>query len=279
MSEQQTEAPMGRRPPTAHRHKGSLAGLITTGVLHFALILVVIISSLGFGKKATGAQPKERIIETRIVPIQAGSAEGTRTRGQAYKRPDKAYKRRVRRRSKRYRLGPSRRRMPTGGMVARSNTTEPLDNKDDATDTPEGWGSKTGVMAPPGARPSDDRKGAGGTAEKGALDPCFTQHAAVVASYKQIIRKKIPRFRRPAFVSADVARNLTTVVRVYIGGGGKILSASTARSSGNPRYDGAAVAHVKAIAKFPAPHKCVMYEKRKTRFRTSISVAVVIHSR
>lgn len=279
MSEQQTQALMGRRPPTDQRQRGNLAGLITTGAMHVLLLLAVIISSLGFGKKETHAQPKERIIETTIVPIQAGSAEGTRTKGPAYKRPDKARKRRMRHRSKSYRLGPSRRRMPKDGMVARRNAPVQPDNKDDATSAPEGWGSQTGVMAPPGAKPSDDRHGAGGTAEKGALDPCFSQHAAVVASYKQIIRKKIPRFRRPAFVSADVARNLTTVVRIYIGGGGKILSASTARSSGNLRYDGAAVAHVKAVGKLPAPHKCVMYNKRKTRFRTSISVAVIIRSR
>jgi TonB family protein len=279
MSTQQTQDPVASPAPTTERQRSSLAGLITTGVIHLALMVVVIISSLGFGKKETRAQPVERIIETHIVPIQAGSAEGTRTTGPAYRRPDKARKRRLRRRSKRYRVGPSRRLMPKGGMVARHNTPDPLDNKDDATSAPEDWGSQTGVMAPPGARPSDDRKGAGGDAEKGALDPCFSQHAAVVASYKQIIRKKIPRFRRPAFVSADVARNLTTIVRVYIGGSGNILSASTAKSSGNPRYDGAAVAHVKAIGSFPAPHRCVMYNKRKTRFRTSISVAVIIHSR
>ncbi len=273
-----------QRPETAQaavegRQQSNLVGLITTGGLHFVLIAVVVISSLGFGKKETKAQPKERIIETRIVPIQAGSAEGTRTKGPAYKRPDKAKKRRVRRRSKRYRVGASRRNMPKNGMLAKRNHQPPVDDKDDATDAPEGWGSKTGVMAPKGATPSSDRHGAGGTAEKGALDPCFSQHAAVVASYKSIIRKKIPRFRRPAFVSADVARNLTTIVRIHIGGAGNIRSASTAKSSGNPRYDGAAVAHVKAIGKFPAPHKCVMYDKRRSKFRTSISVGVVIHSR
>jgi TonB family protein len=272
------------RPETHQNHaqerkNGTLAGLVTTGALHLALILVVIISSFSFGKKESKAQPKERIIQTTIVPIQAGSAEGMRTKGAAYKRPDKARKRRTRRRSKLYRRGPSRRQMPKGGMLAKRNSQVPQDTKDDAENAPEGWGSKTGVMAPPGAKPGDDRHGAGGSAEKGALDPCFTQHAAVVASYKQIIRKKIPRFKRPAFVSAHVARNLTTVVRVHIGGGGNISSASTARSSGNPRYDGAAVAHVKAIGKFPAPHKCVMYNKRTTSFRTSISVAVVIRSR
>lgn len=281
-----TEAPIGARPEREtpagsaadDRRQGNLAGLITTGGLHFLLILAVIISSLGFGKKKSEARPKERIIETRIVPIQAGSAEGTRTQGPAYKRPDNA-RRRWRKRTKRYRRGPSRNRMPKGGMLAKNNNQPPVDDKDDATDAPDGWGSQTGVMAPLGATPSDDRKGAGGTAEKGVLDPCFSQHAVVVGSYKQIIRKKIPRFRRPAFVSADVARNLITVVRVHIGPSGTILRASTAKSSGNPRYDGAAVAHVKAISKFPAPHKCVMYDKRRARFRTSISVAVVIHSR
>lgn len=261
------------------RQNGTLAGLVTTGALHLALILVVIISSFNFGKKESKAQPKERIIQTTIVPIQAGSAAGTRTKGPAFKRQKNTRKRRTRRRSKRYRYGPSRRRMPKGGMLAMRNSQVPLDPKDDAENAPAEWGSSMGVTAPPGAKPGDDRHGAGGSAEKGALDPCFTQHAAVVASYKQIIRKKIPRFKRPAFVSADVARNLTTVVRVYIGGGGNISSASTARSSGNTRYDGAAVAHVKAIGKFPAPHKCVMYNKRTTRFRTSISVAVVIRSR
>jgi TonB family protein len=279
-SEPPTSTPPTEKPSATHRSQSSLAGLLTTGGLHLALILVVLISSLGFWKKESAAQPKERIIQTTLVPIQAGSAKGTRTKGPAYKRPDKARKRRARHRTKRYRVGASRDRMPKNGMVARHNTpVPPDDNKDDATNAPEDWGSKTGIMAPPGAKPSDDRKGAGGTADKGAMDPCFSQHAAVVASYKQIIRKKIPRFRRPAFVSAAVARNLTTVVRVHIGGGGQILSASTARSSGNPRYDGAAVAHVKALGSFPAPHKCVMYNKRKTRFRTSISVAVVIRSR
>jgi outer membrane biosynthesis protein TonB len=272
------ERPVTGQALADSRQQGTLAGLITTGALHLALIVAVIISGLDLGKKKSRAEPTERIIQTRIVPIQAGSAEGTRTKGPAYKRPDGSRMRRVRR-SKRYRYGPSRRRMPRDGMLARDNDQTPVDDKDDATKAPEGWGSQTGVMAPSGATPTDDRKGAGGTADKGALDPCFSQHAAVVASYKQIIRGKIPHFKRPAFVSADVARNLTTTVRIYIGGGGNILRASTAASSGNPRYDGAAVAHVKAIGRFPAPHRCVMYDKRKTRFRTSISVAVVIRSR
>ncbi len=257
----------------------ALAGLVTTGALHLLLVAGVIISGLGLGKKETAASPKEHIIETRIVPIQAGSQDGMRTTGPAYKRPANARKRRTRRRARAYRLGPSRRRMPKGGMLARRAPQPDPMERDDATEAPEGWGSQTGVMAPPGATSGDDRKGAGGTAEKGALDPCYSQHAAVVSSYKGIIRKKIPPFRRPAFVSAAVAKNLTTVVRAHIGGAGNILSATTARSSGNPRYDAAAVAHVKAIGSFPAPHRCVMYDKLKMKFRTSISVGVVVRSR
>ncbi|MFH2009371.1 MAG: TonB C-terminal domain-containing protein [bacterium] len=258
------------------RQRGNVAGVATTAMIHVVLIGTVVISDCGEGRTKPAARERERIIQTEIVEIQAGSQQGTREKGPAYKRrpsPNKALRHRTRGRTV---YGPSRHNA-THRRTA-SGPTDSNTGKDEAADAPPEWGSQTGVDAPKGAMASDDRKGAGGTADKGALDPCFTQHAAVVASYQTKVAQKIPRFKRPAFVSADVAANLMTTIRVFIDGAGKIVRVSVSSPSGNPRYDSAALSHVRDIGSFPAPHRCVMYDKVRTRFRATISVAVRVKS-
>jgi TonB family protein len=247
-------------------------GLAATAFIHVGLVAAVLISSLTEGR--TKPRPvRERVINTQIIEIQAGSPEGRRTKGKAYRRKKGHRQRRYRRNRRKIHLGGARR---SGPRRNRQRIAIPDDGEDDAVNVPSSWGSQTGIDAPMGAGPADDRHGAGGTAEKGALDPCFTQHAQVVASYRAKVAAKIPRFKRPAFISADVAANLSTVVRVSIDAAGKVTGVRVARPSGNPSFDGAATAHVQAVGSFPAPHKCVMYDKLRGRFLSVRTFTVTI---
>jgi TonB family protein len=253
---------------------GATAGLLVTLGIHLALVLAVLFA--GRSEARTEPRPpKEMIIETRILEVQAGSPEGMRESGPAYKRREGA-RPQGRQTPKELHLGTSGRpATPSPNSMGPSVPSGP----DDAADVPADWGSQTGVDAPPGARPTDDRHGAGGTAEQGALDPCFTQHAQVVAGYRAEVSAKIPQMARPAFVTVDVAQNLITSVRVAIDASGKIASVQVAKSSGNPRFDVAATDHVSAVGAFPAPHKCVMYDKLKGIFRSTVTFSVSIRSR
>jgi TonB family protein len=267
--------------PSRAEHFGAhqVAGLLATAAVHLVLIGALVLGNRGEAKP----RPKprgERIIETRIIEIQAGSQEGTRTEGPAYKRRRaRRAPPRARRRPRRVAVGSKRPRRARRARRASRGPTLPTNGKDDAVDVPDDWGSTEGVDAPPGAGPADDKHGAGGTADKGALDPCFTQHEQVVASYRAKVAKKIPPMKRPAFVSAAVAKNLDTVVRVALDASGKIVRVTVARPSGNPRFDEAAKAHVQAVGSLPAPHKCVMYDKVKGRFRNSVTFAVTVRAR
>ncbi len=271
--------PSGERPGvTEHPGFGpsQIAGLVATGAVHLVIVLALALGSRSEAKPKH-RPPKEMIIKTQILEVQAGSREGTREKGPAYKR-----RKRSARRSKRKRhrliLGTSGRRAPRHRR-SRQSAAPVDDGKDDAADVPSDFGSTEGVDAPPGATPADDRKGAGGTADKGALDPCFTQHDQVVAGYRAKVARKIPRMKRPAFVSAAVAENLATVVRVAIDASGRIVRVTVAHASGNPRFDAAATAHVQAVGSFPAPHKCVMYDKVTAHFRNTVTFAVTVKAR
>jgi len=259
---------------------GQVAGLALTLAIHVGLGLVVLMAGRGEARTEPRIEPQEMIIETQILEVQAGSPEGTRETGPAFKRrdPDSPPQAPAQEPPPDIVLGTSGRPAPpmVGPMVPRSPRTP---GPDDAINVPGDWGSLTGVYAPPGAKPSDDRYGAGGTAEKGALDPCFSQHAQVVAGYRSQVASKIPPMPRPAFVSSDVAENLFTSVRVGIDSEGKIVSTNVAKSSGDPRFDSAAVDHVRAVGSFPAPHRCVMYEKTRGLFRNSVTFSVTIKAR
>lgn len=258
----------------ARQGEGAAAGLLVTAGIHLALVLAVLFAGRSEGR-TTPRPPKEMVIETHILEVQAGSPEGMRETGPAYKRREGA--------RPQGRQPPNELHLGTSGRPARRlpSTMGPQtpSGPDDAVNVPSDWGSQTGVDAPPGARTSDDRHGAGGTAEKGALDPCFTEHAQVVAGYRAEVSSKIPPMPRPAFITADVAQNLITLVRVAIDAGGKIVSVTIAKSSGNPRFDAATTDHVNAVGSFPAPHKCVMYDKLKGVFRGSVTFSVSIRSR
>lgn len=259
---------------------GAVAGLVLTLAIHVGLVLVVFLANRGEGRTEPRPPQKEMIIDTQILEVQAGSPEGMREEGPAFKRRNPRSQPRDRAEDP-----PSEVVLGTSGRpahpVPQPMTPRPqvTPGKDDAISVPGDWGSETGVPAPPGAKPSDDRYGAGGTAEKGALDPCFTQHAQVVAGYRVEVASKIPPMPRPAFITSGVAENLFTSVRVGIDSNGKIVSTQVAKSSGEPRFDGAAVEHVRGVATFPAPHRCVMYDKAKGLFRDTVTFSVTIKSR
>jgi len=263
---------MGRRSELGHA-----VGLVATSAVHLILVAVVLLASRGEATPRRHGRRHEQVIQTRLIEVQAGSAEGRRTTGPAFRRHH-ARRHRVRRRPSHLILGRTGRRRPRT-TPRRHEVLPPDDGKDDAAETPDGWGSDEGVEAPPSARPADDKHGAGGTADKGALDPCFTQHAQVVASYRVQVARKIPRMPRPAFVTADVAENLSTVVRVALDRTGKIVQVTIARPSGNPRFDAAAAAHVRAIGQLPAPHRCVLYDKVAGRFRARVTFSITVRAR
>jgi TonB family protein len=255
------------------QHQGSAVGLAATVAIHLLVVGLLFLGSRSESKpRRTG--PEEVIVTAQVVEIQAGSAEGMREKGPAFKRkprrgmatdpmdgPTRA--------AGRHALG-----MATG-MEPLQMDRPPADDKDDAAN-PDGVGDSQAGVDAMGAGAGDDRHGAGGTADRGALDPCFTEHAAVVASYQAQVAAKIPRFKRPAFIPADVAANLSAAIRVSIDAAGKIVGTSVGRSSGNPQYDDAAKAHVAAVGSFPAPHRCVMYSRETTRFQSARSFTVVI---
>lgn len=269
---------VGRATGARRLEVGHVVGLVATGAVHLALVALVLLSSRGEALPRHRAAQDEHVIETHLIEVQAGSAAGTRTTGPAYRRRRRTRARRAPRRTRHLVLGRSGRRGPRTAQ-RRHAILPPDDGKDDAADVPAGWGSDMGVDAPPGARPSDDKHGAGGTADKGALDPCFTQHAQVVASYRVKVARKIPRMPRPAFITADVAENLSTVVRVALDRTGRIVGVTIARPSGNPRFDASAASHVRAIGQLPAPHRCVLYDKVSGRFRARVTFSITVRAR
>lgn len=253
------------------QHQGPAVGIASTVAIHLLVVGAVFFSSRSESKpRRSGSE--EVIVNAQVVEIQAGSAEGKRTKGPAFKRKPRS--------GMQPKDGPTR--VPGRHALGMATGNEPLqrnrpptDDKDDAAN-PDGVGDSQAGVDAMGAGAGDDRHGAGGTADQGALDPCFTEHAAVVASYQAQVAAKIPRFKRPAFIPADVAANLSAAIRVSIDAAGKIVGTSVGRSSGNPQYDDAAKAHVAAVGSFPAPHKCVMYSRETTRFQSARSFTVVI---
>ena len=59
-------------------------------------------------------------------------------------------------------------------------------------------------------------------------------------------------------------------------GCGRRAGVGVSSSSGNPKFDGAALKHVKRVGKFPRPQRCVMFSKKKKKFlsRRSFSVRI-----
>lgn len=128
-------------------------------------------------------------------------------------------------------------------------------------------------------RTDANAKGAHGTSARGADDPCITQFKKARAVYQAHIHKKVKTFKRPSFISPQLAENLVTRVRVTFGTTGKITSVVTVTSSGNKRFDGAAERFIRNLRAFAPPPRCVMFDVKTARFRKTRSFLVNMKGR
>ena len=168
------------------------------------------------------SQTAEHVIETHLIEVQAGSAEGKRTSGPAYRRRHRARARHALHRPRHLVLGRSGRSGPRT-VPRRREILPPDDGKDDAAEAPADWGSDQGVDAPPGARPADDKHGAGGTAGVTTLDRDAAR--AILARYDvaYIYVGPVERERYPAEGLAKFAEMFPAVyandaVTIYAAG-------------------------------------------------------------
>ena len=128
-------------------------------------------------------------------------------------------------------------------------------------------------------RTDANAKGAYGTSSKGADDPCITQFKKARAVYQAHIYKKVSAFKRPSFISPQLAENLVTRVRVTFGTTGKIVSVATVTSSGNKRFDGAAENFIRNLRAFAPPPRCVMFDVKTATFKKTRSFLVNMKGR
>lgn len=117
-------------------------------------------------------------------------------------------------------------------------------------------------------------KGAGGDKDEGITDPCALTFKGDLRSYRSKIQSVVSGFKRPSFISADLAKNLVTSVRVTFDGSGNIVSVATSSSSGNPRFDNAAEDFVKGLDKLEPPPRCVMFDMKTGNFMQTRSFLV-----
>jgi TonB family protein len=122
-------------------------------------------------------------------------------------------------------------------------------------------------------------KGAGGDKNEGITDPCALTFKQDVRSYRGKIQSKVNGFKRPSFISPEVAKNLITGVRVTFDTQGKIVSVSTASSSGNPKFDQAAEEFIRKLGNLDAPPKCVMFNMKSGFFMKTRSFLVKMKGR
>ncbi len=119
-----------------------------------------------------------------------------------------------------------------------------------------------------------EAKGAGGDKDKGITDPCALTFKSDLRGYRSKIQAMVGGFKRPSFISADLAENLVTGVRVTFDGTGNIVSVATSSSSGNPMFDKAAEDFVRSLGKLEAPPRCVMFDMNTGVFTQTRSFLV-----
>jgi TonB family protein len=248
-----------------------LVGIGVTVVMHLGLIAAVV---FGRKPKVLPAKPKRAPVMTRLVevPIKAGSQKGTE------EDPSKVRK------------GPRVRPQPTPSEPQERNPSyrarkKPVERKQDDEKKVEEKIKKQamldqlaeqeldpttakggGLGTAKNGRTDVDAKGAGGKHNKGLTDPCALTFKQDVRSYRSKIQSKVSGFKRPSFVSAEVAENLVVTVRVTFDTSGKIVSVSTASSSGNPRFDAAAESYIKGLGALSPPPRCVMFNLKTGKF-------------
>ncbi len=122
-------------------------------------------------------------------------------------------------------------------------------------------------------------KGAGGDKNDGITDPCALTFKSDLNSYRGKVQAAVSGFKRPSFVSAHLAENLVTGVRVTFDSSGKIVSGKTTSSSGNPRFDNAAEDFIKNLGTLDAPPKCVMFDMKTGTFLKTRSFLVRMKGR
>jgi TonB family protein len=241
-----------------------------TLLTHLLFVVAVV-----FGHKPKSlpkSKPSDPVMARLVeVPVKAGSKEGTE------KDPSKARKGPRRR--------PRRQPPPREDVPREPSYTKkpPRPRPTKEPKTPEEEIKKQAMLdelaereldsARPGALGtaedgSDEKeaRGAGGDDDEGLTDPCALTFKQDVRGYRSKIQSKVQGFKRPSFVSPDVAENLVASIRVTFDSTGKIVSVSTASSSGNPRFDAAAESYIKKLGSLGPPPRCVMFDMRTGKF-------------
>lgn len=240
-----------------------LTGLAVTAVLHLTLLLFLVTGISGRRRRPT---PKRRPIQAHlVVPVRAGRPEGNprlRSSKRYRPRPRRSRPSRIVHPRQRYR---SRRTPKAEEIIEQQAEIEQLAEKElEETEKED-------------SRPVP--RGQFGDSATGIDDPCVLGFDKAVAAYKALIQKKVAGFRRPSFVSAELADNLVTYVRVTFDASGRIVSVRTVKSSGNERFDRAAEEFVRKIGSFGPPGRCVMFDRKSGTYRATRSFRIRMKAR
>lgn len=242
--------------------KEHLTGIAVTLVLHVGLFAFLV---AGPAQGRMHREPKREIIETHLVqaqPIKAGRPDGN---------PKLHSSRKVRpRRSSRPR--PFRPKRP----IQRVHSDKAPEKEIEKQAELERLAEKE-MQEEQDSRPTP--KGMYGDSDKGIDDPCVLGFAKAVGAYRASIQAKVSGFRRPSFISPEVAKNLVTKVRVTFDNTGAIVAVRTVSSSGNERFDQAAESFIKRIGSFGKPPRCVMFDVKTGQFKKTRTFGVTMRAR
>ncbi len=239
-----------------------IAGITVTLVLHAGLIAFLV---AGPARGNMHREPKREIIQTHLVealPIKAGRPDGN---------PKLHSSRRMRpRRSARPR--PFRPRRPIQRVHSDKAPEKEIEKQAELERLAE-----QEMEEEADSRPAP--RGMYGDSDKGIDDPCVLGFAKALGAYRASIQKKVSGFRRPSFISPEVAKNLVTKVRVTFDDSGAITAVRTVTGSGNDRFDQAAESFIKRIGSFGKPPRCVMFDVKTGRFKKTRTFSVTMRAR
>ncbi len=239
--------------------RAHLTGAAVTGVIHLTLLFFLV---AGVGGKPRRKAERRPIQAHIVIPVRAGRPDG-----QPKLRSRQRFRPRPRRRPPVRRTGPrqryrSRRAPPPEKEIEQEAQLEQLAEKE---------------LAEPETRPVP--RGQFGDSKTGLDDPCVLGFDKAVAAYKAVIRKKVSGFRRPSFVSPELAENLVAYLRVTFDAAGRVVAVRTVKSSGNERFDRAAEDFVRKIGSFGPPGKCVMFDRKTGTYRAVRSFRIRMKAR
>ncbi len=240
-----------------------VAGITVTLVLHVGLLAFLV---AGPAQGRMHREPKREIIHTHIVealPIKAGRPDGN---------PKLHSSRKVRPRQS-TRPRPFRPKRNLQRIRSDKAPEKELEKQAELERLAEKEMQQEDTENHPAPR------GLYGDSDKGIDDPCVLEFAKAVGAYRASIQAKVSGFRRPSFISPEVAKNLVTKVRVTFDATGKIVAVRTVSSSGNDRFDRAAEGFIKNIGSFGKPPRCVMFDVKTGSFRKTRTFGVTMRAK